>query len=218
MFERHQERHAAREYQQRLSDWQQQRDGYAERLEIAQTYAGEPSSELMLKPGEKVFAGVAGASLVEERRGAGQWQGRSSGMSFPVGSLGGHSVRYRVGGTRGHYVQGAATPTAIDTGTFYITNMRVIFQGTRQTRECLFSKLVGFQHDDKAGTTVFSASNRQKPMTIHYGPDVSAWFDFRLDLAIAHYRNDLAAFVAQLHDVVANLDSRKPMPLAARPA
>ena len=164
----------------------------------------------MLKPGEMVFAGVAGASLVEERRGAGQWQGRSSGMSFPVGSLGGRSVRYRVGGTRGHYVQGAPTPTAIDTGTFYITNMRVIFQGTRQTRECLFSKLVGFQHDDKAGTTVFSVSNRQKPMTIHYGPEVSAWFDFRLDLALAHYRNELAAFVAQLQDAVASLDSRKP--------
>lgn len=216
MFERHREKRAAREYQHELSDWQQQRDGYAERLEIARTYAGVPSAELMLKPGEMVIGGMAGASLIEERRGAGQWQGRSSGMSFPVGSLGGRSVRYRVGGTRGHYVQGTPAPTAIDTGTFYITNMRVIFQGSRQTRECLFSKLVGFHHDDNAGTTVFSVSNRQKPMTIHYGPEVSAWFDFRLDLALAHYRNELAAFVAQLQDAVANLDSRKPQPPAAK--
>ncbi len=218
MFERHRERHAAKEYQRELTEWQQQRDGYAERLQIARTYAGELSSELMLKPGEKVFGGLAGASLVEERRGAGQWQGRSSGISFPVGSLGGHSVRYRVGGTTGHYVQGAPTPTAIDTGTVYITNMRVIFQGTRQTRECLFSKLVGFQHDDQAGTTVFSVSNRQKPITVHYGPDVSAWFDFRLDLALAHYRKDLAAFVAQLQGALTSLDSRKPLPLGATPA
>jgi hypothetical protein len=81
---------------------------------------------------------------------------------------------------------------------------------------CL-AKLVGFQHDDKAGTTVFSVSNRQKPMTVHYGPDVSAWFDFRLDLALAHYRNDLAAFVAQLQDVLTSLDSHKPLPLAETP-
>ncbi len=33
----------------------------------------------------------------------------------------------------------APTPTAIDAGT-YITNMQVIFQGTRQTHECLFSR------------------------------------------------------------------------------
>ena len=169
----------------------------------------------MLKPGERVFAGMAGAALIEERRGGGHWEGRSSGVSIPVGSLGGRSVRYRVGSNQGHYVQGTPTPTAIDTGTVYITNMRVIFQGTRQTRECLFSKLVGFQHDDQAGTTVFSVSNRQKPTTIYYGPETSAWFDFRLDLALAHYRNDLAAFIAQLQDQVAGLDAHKPLPPVA---
>jgi hypothetical protein len=224
VFERHREKRAAREYQQQLTGWQQQRDGCAEALEIARTcagepaagtYAGDPASEIMLKPGESVFAGMAGASLIEERRGRGQWEGRSSGVSVPVGSLGGRSVRYRVGGTRGHYVQGAPAPTAIDTGTLYVTNMRVIFQGTRQTRECLFSKLVGFQHDDQAGTTVFSVSNRQKPMTVFYGPEMSAWFDFRLGLALAHYRNDLAAFIAHLQADLASLDAHKPQPPAA---
>lgn len=75
---------------------------------------------------------------------------------------------------------------------------------------------MGFQHDDKAGTTVFSVSNRQKPMTVHYGPEVSGWFDFRLDLALAHYRNDVPALVAQLQDDVASLDARKPPPPVAR--
>lgn len=74
---------------------------------------------------------------------------------------------------------------------------------------------MGFQHDDLAGTTVFSVSNRQKPVTIHYGPAVSAWFDFRLDLALAHYRSDVDALIAQLKAQIANLDARKPQPPAA---
>ena len=212
MFDRHHEKRAARQYQQELKTWQEQRDGCAEALEIARTYTGEPTSEIMLKSGEKSFACMVGASLIEERRRPGSWEGRSRGISLPVGSLGGHSIRYRVGSSQGHFVQGTPTPTAIDTGTLYITNMRVIFQGTRQTRECLFSKLVGFQHDDMAGTTVFSVSNRQKPTMVYYGPEMSVWFRFRLDLALAHYRNDVAAFVAQLRNEVARLDAHKPLP------
>ena len=212
MFEKHRQKRAAQQYQRELVSWQQQRDDCAAALDVARTYAGEPSSEIMLKSGERVFAGIAGAALIEDRRGAGHWEGRSSGVSVPVGSLGGRSIRCRTGGSRGHYVQGTTTPTAIDTGTLYVTNMRVIFQGSRQTRECLFSKLVGFRHDDTAGTTTFSVSNRQKPTTIHYGPDVSAWFDFRLDLALAHYRSAVGALVSDLQDKLARIDARRPLP------
>jgi hypothetical protein len=36
-------------------------------------------------------------------------------------------------------------------------------------------------------------SNRQQPTCLHYGSSLSGWFDFRLDLAIAHYRGTVAA-------------------------
>lgn len=64
----------------------------------------------------------------EPRRNAGHYEGKSSGISIPVASIGGRSVRYRVGASRGHYVQGAPVPTPVDTGTVYITNKRVISQ------------------------------------------------------------------------------------------
>jgi hypothetical protein len=108
-------------------------------------------------------------------------------------------------------VQGVPTPTAIDQGTLFVTNERVVFQGTKQTRECLFDKLIGFEHDDAAGTTVFSVSNRQTPTCVAYGPSLSPWFDFRLDLAIAHYRNTLDTFRQQLADDLASLDAAKPV-------
>jgi hypothetical protein len=108
------------------------------------------------------------------------------------------------------FQEGTPTPTSIDTGTVFVTNQRVIFQGGKQTRECVFAKLVGFEHDDSAGSTTFSVSNRQKPTTIHYGRDLSGSFDFRCDLALAHFRGTLDAFVAELQDGLDELDKHRP--------
>ncbi len=209
MFDKHRAKKAAKHYATEMARWQQQRDASAGLLELAQTYCGEPSSDIILKRGEAVFAAITGTSLVEERRGAGQWAGRSSGVSIPIGSIGGRSVRYRVGSSRGHFVQGAPVPTAIDVGTVFVTNQRVVFQGLRQTRECRFDKMVGFHHTED-GSTIFSVSNRQKPTTVHYGPELSGWFDFRLDLALAHYRDDVQALVAQLEQDLSSVDAMKP--------
>jgi hypothetical protein len=210
VFQQHRAKKAAREHQEALDHWQAHRDGYAEFLRVAQTFRGSSSSELMLGPGEAVFYKVTGASLVEPRRTAGHYEGKSSGISIPVGSLGGRSVRYRVGASRGHYVQGTPVPTAIDAGTVYITNKRVIFQGAKQTRECLFAKLVGFRHSDSEGSTTFSVSNRQKPTTIHYGPKLSGPFDFRLDLALAHFKGTVPILVRQLQSELARFDAARP--------
>ncbi len=212
MFKHHQEHKAYEEYQANLAAWQQQRDAHANLATVAETYAGESSPDIMLKPGEAVYATVTNVALVEDRRGAGEWKGRSQGFSIPIGSIDGRSIRYRVGSSRGHLQQGAPTPTAIDVGTAFITNQRMVFQGGKQTRECLFAKLVGFQHDDAAGQTVFSVSNRQKPTCIHYGPDLSDWFDFRLDLAVAHYRGTVAAMVEELKADLAALEASMPVP------
>jgi hypothetical protein len=211
VFRHHEERKAAKEYEASLAAWQANRDAYAELVATAQSYNGAPSSEIMLKPGEAVFAKVASVALVEDRRGPSQWKGRSQGFSIPVASIHGRSIRYRVGTTKGHVVQGEPTPTAIDQGTVFITNQRVVFQGTKQTRECLFDKLIGFEHDDAAGRTVFSVSNRQTPTCVAYGPSLSGWFDFRLDLAIAHFRNTVNAFRQQLAEDLASLDATKPV-------
>ncbi|HUB70745.1 MAG TPA: hypothetical protein VL984_10005, partial [Acidimicrobiales bacterium] len=196
--------------------WQAERDGYAELLRVAEGFAGSETADIMLSPGEALFYKVAGAALIEERSAKGHWQGGSAGVSVPLGSLHGRAVRYRVGATRGHYVQAAPTLTAIDTGTMYVTNRRVVFAGARQTRECAFAKLIEVRHSDEEGSTTFAVSNRQKPTTVHYGPQLSASFDFRLDLALAHYRGTVAALVGQLTQALAQVDASRPVaPTAA---
>lgn len=213
MFEAHREKKAYEHYEAELARWQQTRDATAHLVDLAQNYHGEVHSDLMLKTGEAVFATLTGATLVEERRGPGQYTGHSSGVSVPVANLGGHEIRYHVGATRGHYVQGAPIATGVDTGTIYVTDQRVVYQGGRQTRECLFSKLVGVQYAPDGSTTI-SVSNRTKPTVVHYGAELAGWFEFRVDLAIAHYRSTVPELVAQLQQQLAHLDQVKPAAVA----
>lgn len=209
MFEHHREKQAAKHFEQALASWQEQRDAQAKLLELATTFTGINPDGLIVKPGEAVFASVTGVGLIESRAGRGHYVGGSQGVSLPIGSIGGHSVRYRVGVNRGHYEAAEPVATAIDTGTLYITDQRVIFEGAMQTRECLFDKLIGFQHTPD-GATVFSVSNRKTPTTVHYGPKIAGWVDFRLDLALAHYRNTVPALVARLTSDLAATDAAKP--------
>ena len=210
MFEQHRERRAEAARRATLAAWQSRRDGYAELIDTARTFAGTTAEGILLAPGETVFLEVSGTALVEERRGQGTYVGHSQGVSVPIARIGGRQIRYRVGATKGHYVQGTPAPTAIDSGTTYITSARVIFQGGNQTRECAFAKLIGFRHDDAGGATTFSVSNRSKPTTIHYGPACSATFDFRLDLALAHFRHTVDDLVSGLEQDLAALDAARP--------
>jgi hypothetical protein len=207
---------AAKEYERQLATWSTERENCAQMLHVVQTFPGTTDPGLLLKRGEAIFLTVSGTALIEDRRGPGHYSGRSQGISFPIATIGGRPVRYRVGASKGHFVQGTPSPTAIDTGTTYVTDQRVVFRGGKQTRECAFAKLVGYDHTDD-GSTVLSVSNRQTPTVIHYGRAVADEFAFRLELALAHYQDKVGALVGQLEASLAEIDARRPAPPPARP-
>jgi hypothetical protein len=210
VFEQHREHKADRAREAFRHDWQARHDAYGELIDTARTFTGTSAEGILLAPGESVFLEVEGTALIEERRGRGTYVGHSQGISVPVMRAGGRQIRYRVGASKGHYVQGEPSPTAIDTGTTFVTSSRVVFRGGAQTRECAFDKLIGFEHDDESGTTTLSVSNRSKPTTIHYGPACAATFDFRLDLALAHFRHTLDELVRGLEADLAAVDAGRP--------
>jgi hypothetical protein len=216
MFEKHKAKRAQEHYAAALATWQSECDGQAELLEVAERFDGANTNDIMLSDDERVFLQVTSVALIEDRVRGGHYEGTSSGFSIPVGSIGGHAVRYHVGANKGHYVQGTPTPTAIDQGTVFITNKRVVFAGAKQTRECLFTKLIGFQHD--GSSTTFSVSNRQKPTTIFYGDDVAGTVDFRLDLAVAHFKGAVEDFVAQVRSDLQHVESERPAAPAGLPS
>ncbi|HUD07686.1 MAG TPA: hypothetical protein VMQ52_01260 [Candidatus Saccharimonadales bacterium] len=218
MFQKHKakvaEQKAEKQYQSDLAKWEVQDKLFTSYIEVAKTFKGNSSGEIMLKPGEALFYKVTGASLVGEKRGAGHYEGRSQGVSVPIGHIGHSTVRYRAGASKGHFVQGTPYEAAVDVGTAFITNRRVIFEGAKQTRECSFDKLIGTNFDTQKGQATFSTSNRQKPTTIHYGLDVSAFFVFRFQLAMAYYKHTLPQLMDYLVKHKAELEANKPIPPA----
>ncbi len=219
MFERHKEKVAEEhrlaaqkaeqeQYEAALAGWQAERDELESVLQAATTKQGSASSEIVLKAGEGMFATIANVSLVEDRRGAGHYAGHSSGFSIPVASVGGRSIRYRVGVNQGHFVQGDLHPEAVDNGKLFVTNQRVVFVGGKKTIECLFSKLISADVAD--GELALSVSNRQKVTRVHYGSKLDGWVQLRLTLALSIGRGDSDTLAAQLRKQLAELDAKRP--------
>ncbi|MBS2536419.1 hypothetical protein KGQ20_27025 [Catenulispora sp. NF23] len=111
---------------------------------------------LTLKRGEAALWG-GGGQLVEPRRTPGTYQGRSQGVSLRIAK----GVWYRVGQSQGTYVPGADQQTVIDGGGIVVTTTRVVFRGSRATREWQFSKMLGEPYTAE-GALLMPVSNRQK--------------------------------------------------------
>lgn len=74
MFEKHNEKKLVKEYDEDLAKWQAERDGYAELLQLAETFNALPTDEIVLASGEAVFYKVAGAALLGSRSGLVSWE------------------------------------------------------------------------------------------------------------------------------------------------
>jgi hypothetical protein len=196
-----------------LAAWQARFDELNSYVSIAQTWDGEllaspdDAGGMVLKPAERVFWVLRGASLIESRHAPGHYQGGSQGFSFHVMK----GVTYRVGANRGTFTEGPETPSVIDVGNVVITSKRAVFLGQKETREWSFDKLIGVTDQTEASWTALSVSNRQKTSGFGYGEDVAEETQFRLHLALAISSGNRDAFVT---DVSAQRDAFA----ASRPA
>ena len=96
--------------------------------------------------------------LVEPRRGPGHYSGQSQGFSFRVTK----NVRYRVGANRGTFIPGDEVQTVVDKGTATVTTQRVVFAGSKATREWLYAKLLDTEASKDKSLVLIHVSNRQK--------------------------------------------------------
>lgn len=143
------------------------------------------------------------ANLIEQHAGPSQYVGGSQGISLPIGSLGGRSVRYRVGAARGHVEAGTLEDRVIDNGRVKVTADAFIFIGSNNTRSMPYAKLVDVTID---GTEVrISSSNRSKPTRLRISAGDITKFLLAAHLAqadLAHSRVDLVADItAQANEI-----------------
>jgi len=167
-----------------------------------------PQCPLHAHAGEQVFLDAIGAELIEPRRGPGHYSGFNQGVSVHV--PGTKSMRYRIGANRGTFVQGEEVPTPIDKGTFVITDQRAVFIGNKDTREWLWSKLLGFTHATDAPWTAIAVSNRQKTSGVLYDRATEDQVRFMLDLAVARSTGDTTSLVEQIQGELAALGPEPP--------
>ncbi len=203
---------AGRDLARRETDWAQTDQQLAVLIERAKAAAAGSfptvAASTALKAGETALLDVAGVSLIESRRGPGHWQGASQGVSVHI--PGTKSMRYRVGATRGSFIQGDEHPTPIDVGTLTITDHRAVFLGAQQTREWAWSKLVGFHDDEVAAWTGIAVSNRQKISGIAYPPAAAASVRLTLELAAAIGNGTVDHLVADLEAERADWSTHRP--------
>jgi hypothetical protein len=204
------ERKAAEEAAEKARDRADLRQAVVNLMALA---AGQDSTDpdwpLVLKPGERLVSKIEGSGLFEPRRGPGHWEGRSAGVSVPVGDTG---LRVRLGKSAGTYVQGAETPTVIDRGNASITTERVVFQGDKYTREWDFSKLIGVIHYSDHPATAIQVSNRQKTSGIVYPGPSPEPLRLAMTVAIAIFHSEADETIKELRDELAKLDAAAPPP------
>jgi hypothetical protein len=106
----------------------------------------------------------------------------------------------------------------VDTGVATITNQRIVFQGPLQTREWDYAKLLGYEHFDSPPWTAIQVSNRQKTSGIQYDHTSAHEVQFRLALALAHFRHRVDELVGQIESNRTRHETARPTPPKLTPA
>lgn len=158
--------------------------------------------------GEHVIGFIENAGLVELVRGQGHYVGRSQGVSIPIGSLGGRSVRYRVGASKGHFVQGTPSPQSVDRGRLVFTDRRVLFLGSQKSVECRFEKILSASH--APGEMTFGLSNRKNNVTISFGEGADRWVGLCYAIANARSRGEGQVLVDNFTEQLEQLLRQEP--------
>jgi len=175
-------------YQSEHQEWEHAQTGLSKIVEaLGKIGEGEDlvSTSAILKKGE-ISIWTGHAVLHEARKGAGHFEGQSNGMSFRIAK----GVTYRVGATRGTYVSGPETQTILDNGIVLLTNNRLLFTGTNQTKEWAFEKWLGAECNEAQTDYLFHVSNRQKASGITFlvngrTPDYETGREFNQFLTVA---------------------------------
>ena len=116
-------------------------------------------------------------------------------------------MRVRAGQTRGHMVPGAETETQIDTGSAVLTNTRIVFSGSRQTREWKFDNLLGrnLVANRQMSWIELPVSNRQKMSALSFPKAQAEAVTSAVELALLFHGGQQAPLVKELRRKLAEL-------------
>ena len=194
------ERKRQTEHDAAIAEWQSEQVILQQVLDSA--VAIQSGTDLVSSPvltkSDEVVIWVGGAGLREAQRGPTTFTAGSQGVSIPLGSTG---IRYRVGATKGHAVQGQMQNVIIDTGLVTLTSERIVFAGEKATREWDLSKLVQASCDEPEQIFTFHVSNREKPSGLVI-PSEGSSFNRALAISLAVEREGIDEVVKECNESI----------------
>ncbi|MFF4508931.1 DUF4429 domain-containing protein [Streptomyces sp. NPDC001401] len=182
--ERRAARRADKDYDKALAVWEREQALLDQATTAVLGAAGAStkiaSGLIILKKNEAaLWAGQA--SLVEPRRQPGYYSGGSAGVRLRIAK----GVSYRIGSSSRSYIPGPEVQTPVDQGSIIVTTQRVVFKGTKASREWVFDKLLGVDNAADGTSVLLHVSNRQKVSGLLLGKSSEAFQVFlALGLAI----------------------------------
>jgi hypothetical protein len=193
----------------RLCAWQAENERLRALVKKAREFRGLTGKEIdrvpvALRPGERVYAIIVGARLMEPRSTGG------SGHGVAVRIPGSKSMRDRVGATKGSDVRVADSPTEVDAGTAVITDKRVAFAGSKQSREWQWAQCLGVRHQADVTSAAIAVSSQQRTSGIAYDAETTGDLRFRLELAYAVATGEDDDLIAELEGEFAAHQARRP--------
>ena len=211
---------AAQQHAQ-LQDWQANADSLNAMLEIVSDCRngkiGEQFTDtgdygFMLKKDEFAVAFLQ-VGFLENVRAPTRYSGGYGGVSFPIFG----KVRLNTGKTGGKITQGAESINATDQGPLLITNQRIMFAGTKRSREWRFDKMMSCSHSPE-GSSIFAMTGTVKPTGIAYGKKAATEVQFRIELASSIALDTLDRYEAELLAEQKKLEVDRPLPPLPNPS
>jgi len=119
---------------------------------------------LVLKSGEVAVAKLSQAGLLEFVSNGSTYQGMNNGVGLRVTN----GITWNVSGSSGRLIKNPETEQIVDYGTVIFTNKRVLFAGTKFTREWNFDKMVNLQMSANGASVHMNVAGQSKVSGLTY--------------------------------------------------
>ena len=196
-------------YAERYHWWQALQAELCLAEETARTFIGGAPGErsadaphLVVRRTERVFAHLAGVTLVEVSRPPGSSAPGYGGYSALA------SARHRPPGPAG----APAELRLLGPGSATVTDQRLVFHGAERDREWAFGRLIAVEHAADQPVTLLHVSNRRRLSGLTCTAADLPRLRFMLELALAHHLDQVGQFVMARADERARHAAAEPPP------
>ena len=158
---------------------------------LSKEIASQESTPIPLRAGEGFIYRMSSVDLIESRSSGASYRGGNSGFSFRVAK----GISYRVGTGGGNISRNQESLQVIDTGVLMFTSQRLIFSGSKASREWALSKVTNIERSEDGLSLMISVSNRQKPSGVISSNRIGLEPALLLEIALEYYQNGKQAAV-----------------------